>query len=116
MLKRRESLSSQQRSTAQDTPMESNISYNVRPNYHLRQEKDRGYYYIDEIASFPQKTPTSTNPLTSHYEYLYIDDIDCKVQRTCTAVTTNTGPVYEPVGDEQNESTLKDEEEYLNIM
>ena len=96
--------------------MELIASYNVRPNYHLKQENDRGYYYIDEIASFPQKTATSVNPSTSHYEYLYIDDIDCKVQRTCTAVTTNTGPVYEPVGGKQNDTTLKDEEEYLKIM
>ena len=114
MLKKRESLSSKQRSTAQDTPMELNASYNVRPNYHLRQENNRGYYYIDEIASFPQKTPTSTNPSTSYYDY--IDDIDCKVQETSTAVTTSTDPVYEPVGNEQSDNTLKDEQEYLNIV
>ena len=143
MLKRRESLSSNQRSiaqdtpmelnasynvrpsyhlrqenyrrsTAQDTPMELNASYNVRPNYHLRQKDNRGYYYIDEIASFPQKTPTSTNPSTSYYDY--IDDVDCKIQETSTAVTISTGPVYEPVGDEQSDNTLKDEQEYLKIM
>ena len=114
LLKRRESLSSKQRSIAQDTPMELNASFNVRPSYHLRQEDNRGYYYIDEIASFPQKTLTSTNPSTRYYDY--IDDVDCKIQETSTAVTTSTGPVYEPVGDEQSDYTLKDEQEYLKIM
>ena len=33
------------------------FSYNVGPRYHLRQENNCGYYYIDEIANFPQKTP-----------------------------------------------------------
>ena len=96
--------------------MELNVLFNVGPNYHLRQEDNRGYYYIDKIASFPQKTPTSTNPSASHYDY--IDDIDCKAQETSTAVTTSTGPVYEPVADEQSlsDNTLKDEQEYLKIM
>ena len=84
--------------------MELNVSFNVRPSYHLRQENNRGYYYIDEIA----------NPSASHYDY--IDDIDCKVQETSTAVTSSTGPVYEPVGDKQSDYTLKDEQEYLKIM
>ena len=57
---------------------------------------------------------TSTNPLASYYDY--IDDIDCKVQETSTAVTTSCGPVYEPVGDEQSDNTLKDEREYLKFM
>ena len=94
--------------------MELNVSFNVRPSCHLRQENNHGYYYIDEIASFPQKTPTPTNSSASYYEY--IDDIDCKVQETSTAVITSTGPVYEPIGDEQSDNTLKDEQEYLNIM